>query len=93
MLTPLGLGVYHSMFVDKYFADLKRLKKNCVNVLESTIAKVSKRNDVVDENDKDVTRLILLEIFIIILFSNTRITISWDLDLHCEDLKKIKNYR
>jgi hypothetical protein len=83
MLPRPGQGAYHLVFVDEYFSALDITKKTCIEkALEKATTKVCKGNEVVEKNNKDAVRLILLKLFITLLFPNVGSTISWNLVKH-----------
>lgn len=86
-------GAYHSVFVDEYFAGFDGIKKTYIyKALKKAVAKVCEVKEVVEKNNKDIVRLILLMLFITLLFPSARSTISWDLVKYCDELEKIEKY-
>jgi hypothetical protein len=86
-------GAYQSDFVQQFFSNTARINKKAVEkALQDALKDNPTTEEGIEKKDKNVARLILLDLSIKFLFPNAGGTISWDYVKACENLDKIGSY-
>ncbi|XP_040375375.1 golgin subfamily A member 6-like protein 1 [Rosa chinensis] len=86
-------GAYQSDFIQQFFSNTVRINKRAVEkALQDALKENATTEEGIEKKDKNVARLILLDLFIKFLFPNAGGTISWDYVKACENLDKIGSY-
>ncbi|KAM5547226.1 hypothetical protein ABKV19_001633 [Rosa sericea] len=86
-------GAYQSDFVQEFFPDKPRINKKAVEkALQDALKDKPTTEEGIEKKDKNVARLILLDLSIKFLLPNAGGTISWDYVKACENLDKIGSY-
>ncbi|XP_040367199.1 uncharacterized protein LOC121050590 [Rosa chinensis] len=86
-------GAYQSDFIQQFFSNTARINKRAVEkALQDALKENATTEEGIEKKDKNVARLILLDLFIKFLFPNAGGTISWDYVKACENLDKIRSY-
>ncbi|KAM5573604.1 hypothetical protein ABKV19_013242 [Rosa sericea] len=86
-------SAYQSDFVQEFFPKKPRINKKAVEkALQDALKDKPTTEEGIEKKDKNVARLILLDLSIKFLFPNAGGTISWDYVKACENLDKIGSY-